>query len=223
MAFQWSCRSSSQLAVLVADGAAVAVTAVGRADDVAPLDGRDGADRHRLLAGVEVRGPLDDVLTEQVVDLLLEEPNLVNRSQPILYVRQRDSARPDQFLDRGSGLSCVYLRPRNSCSDSSNELFGFPNAIDRVGGPFPPSGGHHRTASDWGTQKTSTIADSRPPDKHLVAISRFSAGVLAPACPPALKWPATDRLASRPRANPRIRQWLGDRRWAFSGKSCKPV
>jgi len=90
--------------VLVADRAAMAVASVGRADDVAPLHGRNGAGGHRFLAGVEVRGAFDDVLAQQVVDLLLEEPDLVDGPEPVLGLVQCDGAGADQLLDRRNRL-----------------------------------------------------------------------------------------------------------------------
>jgi hypothetical protein len=51
-----------------AAGVAVAVAAVGAGDQVVVAQHRDGADGDRLLAGVEVRGALDDVLAQQVID-----------------------------------------------------------------------------------------------------------------------------------------------------------
>ena len=54
---------------------AVAMHPMGRGDIVRWLDGRTGPNGCRLFSGIEVRGPLDDVLREQLHHFLFEEPN----------------------------------------------------------------------------------------------------------------------------------------------------
>ena len=65
-----------------AQGERLAVTAVGVGLDVALAHGRDGADRDGLLALAEVGGALDQAGHEQLLDLLLEQPDVPHLAVP---------------------------------------------------------------------------------------------------------------------------------------------
>ncbi len=62
---------------------AVAVAAVGAGDQVIVAQGGDGTHGHGLLAGVQMRCALDDVAPQQVVDRLLEHPDLPHLAQQV--------------------------------------------------------------------------------------------------------------------------------------------
>src|SRR5581483_12334985 len=60
----------------------MAMAAVGDRQVVAILERADRADRDRLLSLAEVRRPLDLAFHEELLDLVLEEPDLQHLPQP---------------------------------------------------------------------------------------------------------------------------------------------
>jgi hypothetical protein len=77
---------------------AVTVAAVRAGDEVIVSQGGDGPHRHRLLPGVEVRGPLDQVPAQQIIDLGLEHTDLPHLSQEVQRTLLAESVLPQVEL-----------------------------------------------------------------------------------------------------------------------------
>ena len=90
-----------------AQGERLAVAAVGVGLDVARLHRRDGADRDRLLALAQVGRALDLPAHEQLLDLLLEQPDADHRAVPLEAVgrgRVRVGHRVSASLRRATAM-----------------------------------------------------------------------------------------------------------------------
>jgi hypothetical protein len=61
----------------------MAVTTMGAGDKVIVSQDRDGTHSHRFLTGVQVRSPLDQVTSQQIVHLVLEQADLPHLLQEI--------------------------------------------------------------------------------------------------------------------------------------------
>jgi hypothetical protein len=76
--------------IFIADSPAVAVASMRRGNYIPSLNSGSGSDGHGLLAGIEMRCAFDDIPTQELENLLLEEANLINGAKPVLRLFQSE-------------------------------------------------------------------------------------------------------------------------------------